>query len=243
LFADRFERITPIPVISGLLNDTGIQTCANPDFSDLPCPVDNYPGQDGEQGRDALAMQGLIQKVGDGVAGFDFTKIDQNGFELPKSASDWSCVRDNHTGLLWEVKTSDQGLQDYRNTFTWYNPDSSENGGDAGTLNGGSCTGASCDTAGYISGINSQGLCGISEWRLPTRTELWSIMNLSSSAALDESFFPNVTSGSGTSFWSNTPVAGLSSLAYLVGFGSETRGDVGSSKSFAESVRLVAGRR
>jgi hypothetical protein len=33
------------------------------------------------------------------------------------------CVEDTETGLLWEVKSAAAGLHDWRNTYTWLNPE------------------------------------------------------------------------------------------------------------------------
>ena len=41
-------------------------------------------------------------------------------------------MRDNVTGLMWEVKTDDGGLRDKDWTYSWYNPDATTNGGSAG---------------------------------------------------------------------------------------------------------------
>lgn len=60
----------------------------------------------------------------DGHAGFSFTKLDANGNELLANATDWSCVKDNVTGLIWEVKqggngtVGDEGLHDADDTYT-----------------------------------------------------------------------------------------------------------------------------
>ncbi len=40
------------------------------------------------------------------VAG-GYTKLDAAGNDLPTGATEWTCVRDNDTGLIWEVKTDD----------------------------------------------------------------------------------------------------------------------------------------
>ena len=100
------------------LNDTGITGCANGTQDFLPCPQPGYPSQDAETGRDA---QVGLQKLGAGPAGFDFTKLDRNGYPLPDSAMNWDCVRDNVTGLIWEIKTNDGGLRDWDWTYTWCN--------------------------------------------------------------------------------------------------------------------------
>ncbi len=89
----------------------------------MACPVATYPGQDAEYGRDATHNDNS-----DGHAGFSFTKLDANGNTLPTTALSWSCVKDNVTGLIWEVKTDDSGLQDMGNIYSWYNPDNNANG-------------------------------------------------------------------------------------------------------------------
>jgi hypothetical protein len=80
-----------IPAANAALNDTGITTCSNATQNGLPCPVAGFPGQDAEFGTN----------------GFDFTKLDAAGNELPATATDHTCVRDNVTGLMWQVKISD----------------------------------------------------------------------------------------------------------------------------------------
>ncbi|PQJ96213.1 hypothetical protein [Chromatium okenii] len=65
------------------LNDTGITTCSNA-TNGLPCPVAGFPGQDAEFGSNS----------------FDFTKLDAAGNDLPATATDHTCVRDNVTGLI-----------------------------------------------------------------------------------------------------------------------------------------------
>ena len=126
-----------------IINDTGITACANATQNGLPCPVADFPGQDAEHGRDLTHPD-----PADGHAGFSFTKLDADGAPLPAAAPDWVCVRDNLTGLVWEVKSDDGGLRDKDWTYTWYNPDPATNGGSAGTPDGGdNCFDAvRCDT-------------------------------------------------------------------------------------------------
>ncbi len=220
------------------LNDTGIDWCADGSQNNLNCPVQGYEGQDGEHGRDALARSGQLQKIGGGAAGFDFTKLDNSGNPLPASASDWSCVRDNHTGLIWEVKqpVGSGGLRDASHTYTWYNPDNSSNGGDAGTQNGGTCQGSACDTYAFVNAVNTEGLCGASDWRLPSLNELLSIVhNGRTDPAIDQAYFPHTPQYGW--YWSSSPYADNSGNAWYVNF------DGGyvyySSKSSYNHVRLV----
>ncbi len=123
---------------------------------------------------------------------------------LPASASSWDCVKDNVTGLIWEVKTGDSGLHSISNSYTWYEPDNSRNGGIAGTQNGGRCIDSACDTFGYVQAVNAQGLCGSSNWRMPTVEELMGILRLDDEhCAVDREYFPNVC-GHNRFFWTST---------------------------------------
>ena len=58
-----------------------------------------------------------------GVAGFDFTRLNADGSDYTGNgdynSQPWACVRDNHTGLVWEVKTDDGGIHDKNNTYRW----------------------------------------------------------------------------------------------------------------------------
>ncbi|MCF6440587.1 DUF1566 domain-containing protein [Pseudoalteromonas luteoviolacea] len=203
------QRAKMLPVFK--YNDSGLTTCSdypqnneyvwNKSDWQLDCNQthdhegDPIPdGQDADFGRDKLAKLGQLTKVGSGNAGFDFTKLDAQGNPLPADAQNWSCVKDNHMGLIWEVKTTDGGLRDKDNTYTWFNPDPSVHGGEDGTINGGICSGSECDTYRFVNAVNQVGLCGIKQWRLPSKFELHSILDVSlSPAMLDKTFFPNIT--------------------------------------------------
>ncbi len=80
------------------------------------CPKAGYPGQDAQVGRDADQSTSTNNDA-DGRRGFNFTKIGADGkalviqnqawsnTDLETAGSKWSCVKDNVTGLIWEVKT------------------------------------------------------------------------------------------------------------------------------------------
>ena len=89
-------------------------------------------------------------------------------------------MQDNVTGLIWEIKTVDGDLHDKDNSYSWYNSNTSTNGGSAGIENGGSCpdTG-NCDTEKFVTSVNAQGLCGANDWRMPNKEELRSIVDYS----------------------------------------------------------------
>ena len=196
------------------LNDTGIDWCGDGSRNFRACPVDGYPWQDAQDGRDATHNDDS-----DGHAGFSFTKLDANGNPLPSTATHWSCVRDNVTGLVWEVKTDDGGLRDKDWTYSWYNPDSATNGGFAGYADyGDNCYDASrCDTHKFVADVNARGLCGARDWRLPNVRELLSIVaNDRVQPAIDTRYFPNTQPFGAV--WSSSPDAYHSGYAWYVEF-------------------------
>lgn len=197
------------------LNDTGITQCANDNIVFADCSADSLGtwfglNQDGEIGRDFLAVNGLLTKVGAGDAGFDFTKISAAGQKLPANATVWSCVLDNHTGLMWEAKTNDGGLYDKDNTYQWYNQDTSTNGGKVGYENGGN------NTQAFSQAVNAKALCGYTDWRLPSKQELHSIVNYGKyHPSIDSTYFPNTQTNS---YLSSSTAAEDSELVLLVNF-------------------------
>ena len=206
------------------LNDSGYLKCGDNTNEGLNCPVPTHVGQDAERGRDAKFLAGTLTKVGAGIAGFDFTKIDANGNPLPANATSWACVRDNHTGLMWEAKTDDDGLQDKDHTYSWLNTDFSTNGGNLGGQDRGVCTGSMCDTQNYTNAVNAlnggNGLCGFSDWRVPFSYELLSLVSFSRSAAtgfLDPDYFPY----SQGSWWAAETYIDANNHAHLMQTGPE----------------------
>jgi hypothetical protein len=236
--------LAPLPALAVGLNDTGIGFCGDNSTNTADCATvaaDNgtYPRQDARYGRDAAAAAGKLPKVGGGEAGFDFTALDASGHATTpgSGATPHPCVRDNVTGLVWEVKTADGGLRDQGWTYSWY--DSVHNyGGNPGTANNGSCqTAGRCDTEKYVADVKASALCGFTNWRMPTVDELQGIVHLGRSyPAIDPTYFSNTPS---SYFWSGSPGAGYSYNAWYVYF---DFGDVSYGyRSLDGSVRLVRG--
>jgi hypothetical protein len=103
--------------------------------------------------------------------------IGPDGQPTGGTAGENDCVLDQFIGLTWEIKSDLPGLRDWRNTYTWYNPDESwQNELDyRGTSDGGECAGSDCDTTAFVNAVNEAGYCGHSDWRIPSRDELGSI--------------------------------------------------------------------
>lgn len=197
------------PVYKTPLNDTGVTACFTTSrYYNHRCPAPGFPGQDAEFGRDKTHNDKT-----DGRAGFSFTKINSKGHAVAAKAARWNCVKDNVTGLMWEVKTHDRGLHDRRWLYSWYQPESQINGGGTGVENGGKCyRNQGCDTYHYVEAVNQQGWCGYQDWRLPTVEELTNVTDFSgkhpsSLYAPDANYFPDVKLAE-TTFWSSSPMDG-----------------------------------
>lgn len=203
-----------------LLNDTGITTGGNyPSGNNADCSGETIGQQDCSHGRDAQATAGTLTKSGSGSAGFDFTRLNADGTVYTGSgdysAAPWACVKDNHTGLIWEVKTQagSGGIHAADNTYRW--------GGKTALLTADYGTRYD-DWNSLVDGSNQANLCGFNDWRVPNINELISIVHLGKSgdsAAIDIDFFPNTAIDR---YWSASPSAGSNSSAWMFNFNSKT---------------------
>jgi hypothetical protein len=243
LLLDNKDKVTANA--TGKLNDTGIVFSGNYDegnndstnvtIDQCVAAVDSiynnqFARQDCGFGRDADTSVGdgdsrnnpdVNSDVNDedGAAGFSFLKVSSTG--APMLVSDMSlhaCVKDNVTGLMWEVKTDDDGLHHKNHTYFW---DS---------------------TQAYVASVNApgQGLCTYDDWRMPTVTELQGLLNYQiidlSNPMIDTTFFPNTNA---SFFWSASPYASFASFAWIVNF---SKGNVSvDAWSNRQLVRLVRG--
>jgi hypothetical protein len=143
-----------------------------------------------------------------------YTKLDENGNDLPDSATSWAMVRDNVTCLVWEVKTDDGSIHDKDDYYNWYS---------AKTV--------------FIKALNDQQFAGVSDWRMPTIKELASIVDLGTyNPTIDSNFFPEIMSAF---YWSSTSYALYTGYAWGVHFhyGSDNH----SAKDSSYFVRAVRG--
>lgn len=148
-----------------------------------------------------------------------YTKLDKFGAELSPSAEDWVMVRDDVTGLVWEVKTDSGGTHDNYG-YTWQ---------DAQDV--------------YLAQLNDDNFGGYSDWRLPTILELSTIVYPNTyRPAANRAYFPNTGTGG---YWASTEYAGYFEAAYYLDFYSGTVSVAGEANYQGETpikgVRAVRG--
>jgi Protein of unknown function (DUF1566) len=207
---------TPLTVVN-LLVDSGVNSgqCYAAGSDVLvscvsPTAIALNDKQDGMTGRDVTSADGT-----DGQAGLSYSTVigqqSQNPVVMgPFAKTD--CVKDNITGLVWQGKSATLASAP----------------GDARNL----------EAKGVVASTNAAALCGFSDWRLPSRTELQSLVNYGSLDlyfSIDTNWFPDTRIGA---YYSATPYAPNLKNVWLVDF---IRGNVApdSNASSGVYVRLV----
>ncbi len=143
-----------------------------------------------------------------------YTKLGMNGVELPDDAlhvddgGQWIMTQDNVTGLIWEIKTeANKG-----DKYNWQNAQDV-----------------------FVTGLNSARFGGFSDWRLPSRQELASLVSRGVwNPVIDVLWFPKTRS---SGYWSATTYAYSASGAWHVYFGNGYVGNY--DKSYSYCVRAV----
>lgn len=165
-----------------------------------------------------------------------YSKLDAKGVPLTDDAVAWSCVRDNVTGLIWEIKSQGEGLHSVQQQFTNH-----ERSPDFNTPEMDSLT----NSEGFKTAVNAEGLCGQTNWRLPEREELRALLQADKQPAIDTRYFPdvNLDGRCGNSscfglFWAATPYSGDAVNAWQVNFADTSNGlDVRGARA---ALRLVS---
>lgn len=254
------QTIPPVPPLTDTGNDQCYSGSTAVGCDSVAKDTGTYPRQDGRYGRDPAAAAGQLTKVGGGDKGFDYTKVCNSG-ELAGSGNclasavlgtgpnDWACTKDNVTGLIWEVKTA--GASDLRYTghkYTWYSTVTTVNDGTPGSVGTNTCNAtlpnSQCNTQAYVNAVNAgAGLCGATNWRLPTYLELVSLQHLGrTDTAIDVTYFPNSQGAvAGTYYWSASSYAASPANAWPVYFALGYYGAYvdNFAKSVATFVRVV----
>lgn len=224
LFANLLLFVAPLIVLAGpydvppAIPDTGQTQCYDSSGNEMDC---EGTGQDGEYSINEMS----------------YTTLEGGAM-----------VQDNVTGLIWEVKTNQDDVENYDdphdadNTYTWYDPDPASNGGNAGTE-------SDHDTKDFIDALNSANFGGYSDWRLPSREELRSIVDYSvppPGPTIDITYFPNTARSTsnidsiGSQNWSSTTDANNEAFAWHIDFDSGHDNNY-RDKSYSLYVRAVRG--
>ncbi len=149
-----------------------------------------------------------------------YTKIANNGSDLPDSAllgsapTDWACTRDNSSGLIWEVKTTDGGLRSMDKTYTQYDDATQAQKPDGSKPSQAEIEAAS-NSIGLVNAVRASRLCGSGEWRMPSVKELSGLVQASIIPSINPTFFPNTPV---QGYWSGSFDIDAPDAAWLVSF-------------------------
>lgn len=183
-----------------------------------------------------------------GLAGFDFTRIGRSGNVLARQdamwrdagseaeGTQWDCLRDNVSGLWWEAKTQAEanGVKHLRHMDHTYS------GSGSTQRFGARCSGlpdaGGCNTQAYVDAVNTAGLCGFHDWRLPSVAELKPLTSINKGGAtIDVDQFPHTAP---TGYWTASAYPHRKNYAWYVYFAGA--GDAfGDATSANYAIRLV----
>ena len=145
-----------------------------------------------------------------------YIKYDINGNEVADSRQQWSCVHDTRNGLIWEVKSREDSMRRPDNLYSWFDPDNKHL---KGAADGGRCKGGiDCDTSAYVQAMNERNYCGYNDWKLPTKEELQTIINLENSSdgvTVNKQYFPETLP---SWYWTSSENSQREELAWYVLF-------------------------
>ena len=158
--------------------DTGQTECFNTQTT-ISCPseTEDFYGQD--------AQYSISPQI--------FVKFDANGNALPDDATNWSMVKDQTTGLIWETKTDDNSIHDKDNKYNFY------------YLN-----------EKFINRLNQNNFGGFSDWRIPEIAELNTLVSVQQNRpSINSQYFPKT---SAYDYWTTTPHVNDTSQGWCVSF-------------------------
>ena len=153
------------------------------------------------------------------------------------------CVQDNNTGLVWEGKTASPATSRLgTSTYTNLDSTSSDQNPASGVFPTQTMIDASTNSIGYRNSVNAgSGLCGFTDWRLPTKEELEGLLNKSqpSPPPINPTWFPNTRIGA---YVSSTPDNVAPYLFWGVYFTNSARADAAPRANTVDNaLRLVRG--
>ena len=118
-------------------------------------------------------------------------------FVTEAGADGAACVLDRQTGLMWERRAPAAATHTYVAALPR---------GRAGDARCEAADPAACTTQAYVARVNARRLCGHADWRLPSQTELKTLLDLSRARdgrpAIDSAAFPDARPDF---YWTGTP--------------------------------------
>ena len=162
----------------------------------------------------SAGQKSLVIALGSGysfnvnVAASQYLKICNDGsregtFACPANpvqgaaANEWACTLDTLTNQMWEVKTAAVGLRNVNNQYTSFDDTTKNQKFLAGVAVPPTQLDidAATNVVGYVNAVNSLGgkspLCGSTQWRVPTLSELTTLVKGTAAPTIDAAYFPN----------------------------------------------------
>ncbi len=155
-----------------------------------------------------------------------FVKVSMEGKVLEDDISAHRCVLDNKTGLLWEVKTNDKSLHSKTKTFRW---------GGTGAEKVGERFFEDWNSLVELS--NQEKMCNASNWRVPTITELKSLVQHGTKPTIDMRYFPHTQA---EIYWSSSAFNHYTEHAQTVHFSSGVSAYYNGFRGNGAYIRLVS---
>ena len=202
------------------INDTGFATYSNGASHDLTVEPAGYPGQDADYGLDKedgglhsdgqhgfkltkLDYSGNV--LANDASSWSCVRDERTGVYIEAKQAPRTLPSQGEIETWLEAFKNDPDANPYpwasesgqwrsaTYRYTWYNSDSSTNGGNLGAINdllpsvgpiSSQCAFPEeegveyrCNAEVYLATLNSYGVCGVSNWRLPSPSEARSIVN------------------------------------------------------------------
>jgi hypothetical protein len=158
-------------------------------------------------------------------------KVSEKGNILKANDNNHRCVIDDKSALVWEVKLSEKGLQNTKNTYTWFD---GKTGSEDGEYSKNCHWGEACNSKAFIQALNDSRLCQQNTWRVPSESELKTLLVYGDQDLLvNAKFFPNTQL---KTYWTVNEESANIAIDVPFFYG----GSKGADKSFDAYIRAVS---
>ena len=171
-------------ILQEFVSDTGVRQWGNGSSNQETVAQAQYPAQDADTGKDTEILQGTASA---------YTKLDIDGNPLPADATNWACVRDEQTGLMWASRDRIKANLPQADWPLGWDGADAELPGALGLAH------ASFGIRHYLTSNGwmtepRHSYCGSNSVNLPTVTELQGLVNygVTSSSKVDPQYFPDI---------------------------------------------------